>query len=157
MLLLCWVRGWLIVYEQMNQHGLSPTLIWATLLELIGILFIHMLGKRWVVSRAQQGNTEELLLSMAQAPREVVPGPSQRVFHRLQTEESAFPYPPRWLHLWIHNGDGETAARRWFQYPGQEWAVPAPSFGWGSSNQSVMEMKITWRALFLQAAMRVEY
>lgn len=45
MLLLCWLRGWLIGYEQMNQHGLSPTLIWAMLLQFIGILFIHTLGK----------------------------------------------------------------------------------------------------------------
>lgn len=45
--------------EQMNQHGLSPTLIWATLLEFIGILFIHTLGELWVLSKPQQGNTEE--------------------------------------------------------------------------------------------------
>lgn len=62
----------------MNQHGLSPTLIWAMLLEFIGILFIHTLGKRWVLSKPQQGNTEELLLSMAKAPWEVVPVPSQK-------------------------------------------------------------------------------
>lgn len=133
-LLLCWLRGWLIGYEQMNQRGLSPTLIWAMLLEFIGILFIHTLGKRWLLSKSQQGNTEELLLLMAKAPRGVVSVPSQRVSYRLQRWESAFPYPPRWLHLWIHNWDRETAARRWFHHPGQEWAVPAPSFGWRSSN-----------------------
>lgn len=88
----------------MNPSGLSPTLIWATLLEFIGILFIHMLSK------PQQGNTEELLLLMAKAPQEVVP--VQRVSHRLQRWESTFPYPPQWLHFWIHNGDGEIAARR---------------------------------------------